>query len=95
METYGYIVGFFAITLSAILTFGILSLAFSEDRLLSHISIIYSSLFAYQTLANIMSVMGVLPTAGIPYPFLSFGGSHLISEWLALSFVFSAFRYKI
>ena len=95
VETYGYIVGFLVITLSAILTFGILSLAFSEDRLLSHISIIYSSFFAYQTLANIMSVMGVLPTAGIPYPFLSFGGSHLFSEWLALSFVFSAFRYKI
>jgi rod shape determining protein RodA len=95
VETYGYIVGFLVITLSAILTFGILSHAFSEDRLLSHISIIYSSLFAYQTLANIMSVMGVLPTAGIPYPLLSFGGSHLLSEWLALSFVFSAFRYKI
>jgi rod shape determining protein RodA len=95
VETYGYIVGFLVITLSAILTLGILSLAFSEDRLLSHISIIYSSFFAYQTLANLMSVMGVLPTAGIPYPFLSFGGSHLISEWLAFSFVFSAFRYKI
>lgn len=95
VETYGYMVGFLVITLSAILTFGILSLASSEDRLLSHISIIYSSFVAYQTLANIMSVMGVLPTAGIPYPFLSFGGSHLFSEWLALSFVFSAFRYKI
>jgi Bacterial cell division membrane protein len=95
VETYGYLAGFFAIGLSAILTFGILSLAFSEDKLLSQVSLTYSSLLAYQTLANLMSVMGVLPTAGIPYPFLSFGGSHLFSEWLILSFIFSAYRYRI
>ncbi len=95
VETYGYIAGFIVVSLSLILTFVILSLAFSEDKLLSHISVIYSSLIAYQILANFMSVMGVLPTAGIPYPFLSFGGSHLLVEWIAISVIISAYRFRL
>jgi cell division protein FtsW len=37
-----------------------------------------------QTLFNIGAMIGILPLAGIPFPFLSYGGSHLISEILAV-----------
>jgi cell division protein FtsW len=34
----------------------------------------------FQSFANIGAMSGVLPLAGIPLPFLSYGGSHLIAE---------------
>lgn len=37
-----------------------------------------------QTLANILMVTDVVPSMGIPLPFISAGGSSLISIWLAL-----------
>lgn len=35
--------------------------------------------------------MGVMPVTGITFPFMSYGGSHLLTEWLALG-VFSSMR---
>lgn len=94
VETYGFIGGFFVLFLTALLVFRVMFLAFSEDMILRNISVIVGSFFTYQSFANMMSVLGVFPVAGIPYPFLSFGGSHIISEWLFLSVLFSAYIWK-
>lgn len=36
--------------------------------------------FILQTFVNIGSVSGILPLTGVPLPFISYGGSHLIAE---------------
>ncbi len=95
VETYGYIPGF-AVLIMLWWLVALTSLyGFSEDRNLRNISLISTVFFTYQTFANLMSVMGVFPVAGIPFPFLSYGGSHLLSEWLFLGLLFSAERWKI
>ncbi|MEO0138645.1 MAG: FtsW/RodA/SpoVE family cell cycle protein [candidate division WOR-3 bacterium] len=94
VETYGFVGGFIVLSLTAIMVFSILSTAFSEDVILRNISVVVGSFFTYQSFANMMSVFGVFPVAGIPYPFLSFGGSHIISEWLFLAVLFSAYTWK-
>ncbi len=38
--------------------------------------------------------MGVLPVTGITFPFMSYGGSHLVTEWLALGVLSSMRRYS-
>ena len=48
-------------------------------------------LFISHILVNIGMNMGLLPVAGIPLPFMSYGGSHLIVEFGALG-VLSAMR---
>lgn len=37
-----------------------------------------------QTFFNIGGIIGILPLAGIPLPFFSYGGSHLIAELIGL-----------
>lgn len=38
----------------------------------------------FQSFLNIGSMLGVLPIAGVPLPFISYGGSHLITELAGL-----------
>lgn len=38
---------------------------------------------AFQALLNIAGVSGIIPLGGVPLPFFSFGGSHLIAELMA------------
>ena len=40
--------------------------------------------FAYQATVNLGMVMGMLPVVGIPLPFISYGGSSMLSLWMAL-----------
>ena len=38
--------------------------------------------------------MGVMPVTGITFPFMSYGGSHLLTEWLALGILSSMRRHS-
>lgn len=38
--------------------------------------------------------IGVLPVTGITFPFMSYGGSHMVTEWLALGILSSMTRYS-
>ena len=38
--------------------------------------------------------MGVMPVTGITFPFMSYGGSHLLTEWFALGMLSSLRRYS-
>ncbi len=44
-------------------------------------------------LVNIGMNLGILPISGIPLPFMSYGGSHLITEFAALGLLMSFRRY--
>lgn len=45
-----------------------------------------------QVLVNLMTVVGIVPVIGVTLPFISYGGSSLIANCLALSFVLSVAR---
>ncbi|MDO8565326.1 MAG: FtsW/RodA/SpoVE family cell cycle protein [bacterium] len=38
--------------------------------------------------------MGIMPVTGITFPFMSYGGSHLVTEWLTLGILSSMKRYS-
>lgn len=38
----------------------------------------------FQALINICSMVGIMPLTGVPLPFVSYGGSHLLSEMIGL-----------
>lgn len=46
-------------------------------------------LFIIHILIHAGMNMGVMPVTGITFPFMSYGGSHLVSEWLALGMLSS------
>lgn len=51
-------------------------------------------LFAIHIVIHAGMNMGVLPVTGITFPFMSYGGSHLMTEWLTLGILSSMRRHS-
>ena len=45
------------------------------------------SWIAYQAFVNMGMVMGMLPVVGVPLPLVSYGGSSMVTLWIALGFL--------
>jgi rod shape determining protein RodA len=43
---------------------------------------------------NIGMNIGVMPVTGIPVPFMSYGGSHLLTEFVGLGILMGMIRYS-
>lgn len=42
------------------------------------------SWFSFQTFVNIGMTLGIMPVTGLPLPFVSYGGSSMFADWLAV-----------
>ena len=51
-------------------------------------------LFAIHIAVHAGMNLGLVPVTGITFPFMSYGGSHLVTEWLALGMLSSMKRYS-
>ncbi len=47
---------------------------------------------AVQTFMNILSVIGLWPLSGIPLPFFSYGGSHIVAEMMSIGLLLNISR---
>lgn len=56
----------------------------SSDKFSQLAALGISSWIILQTFVNIGSMIGILPLTGIPLPFISYGGSHLIAELIGV-----------
>jgi cell division protein FtsW len=45
-----------------------------------------------QVLVNLMTVVGIIPVIGVTLPFISYGGSSLVANCLAIAFVLNVAR---
>lgn len=59
----------------------------SPDRAGIYLAFLVAMLISCQFLINVMMLVGLFPITGIPVPFLSYGGSSLLSSFLACSLV--------
>jgi len=57
----------------------------AKDRIGALICVGVLSMFLFHIMINVGMVLGLLPIAGIPLPFVSAGGSSLISSFLAMA----------
>jgi rod shape determining protein RodA len=64
-----------------------LSVSKASDRAGVYIIFTASLLIAFQFLVNILMVIGLLPVVGITLPFLSYGGSSLLTSYVACGLV--------
>jgi len=49
----------------------------------------FTTMFATQIFINVAMTIGLAPITGLPLPFVSYGGSSLLSSFIALSFILS------
>ena len=55
----------------------------------------FCMLVLIQTFINIGMSIGIMPVIGIPLPFVSYGGSHLIANYIGLGIILSIKRFPV
>lgn len=65
----------------------------SKEEFSSLVAIGISSWICIQAFINIGAMIGLVPLTGIPLPFISYGGSHIISELVAVGILLNVSKY--
>ncbi len=87
-EEWGFVGCFVLLVLFALLVLLALRVARrSKDRFGSLLVVGMTALIMWQVLINIGMVIGLLPVVGIPLPFVSYGGSSLITLCFAIGII--------
>ena len=87
-EELGFVGGLAVIVMYGILLFEMMKTASrSKDLYGSLIVVGVVGMFIFQIFENIAMTMGIMPVTGVTLPFLSYGGSSVVSNMLALAMV--------
>jgi rod shape determining protein RodA len=84
--------GFIGVMMALLFYFLLLARLFqsvskSRDRMGVYIIFMVAVMISFQFFINVFMTIGLFPIAGIPLPLVSYGGSSLISNYLAISLV--------
>ena len=94
-EELGFLGVLFAVSLLFILSLRILKLAReTKNRFSALASIGIFSLITYHWFVNIGVAIGILPVTGMPLPFISYGGSSLLSFFLGMGILVAISRFR-
>jgi rod shape determining protein RodA len=73
------------LTLYALLIWrAIRTASMSKDPFGTYVAAGIAAMFAIQMFVNIGMVIGIMPITGIPLPFMSYGGSSMLSSFAAI-----------
>ncbi len=53
-----------------------------------------TSVLAFQIVVNIGMAVGIMPVTGLPLPFVSYGGSSMISSFIMLGILLNSYRTR-
>lgn len=85
-EEMGFIVSASVIILYVILLVKSVKIAkTAKDDIGSYIAIGIAGIFFFHMIENIGMTMGLLPITGIPLPFVSYGGSSLLTNFICIA----------
>lgn len=88
IEEFGLIAGFLAIAAFTVLIFRIIKIGFSSDNNFSRFFCLGTSiLFCAQFILNVGSNLGLTPVIGVTFPFLSYGGSSLLTNLILIGII--------
>jgi rod shape determining protein RodA len=94
-EEWGFVGVILLLLCYGIIIFRILSLGITGE---SNFEILYALglaiYFGVHMLVNIGMNLGLMPVTGIPLPFMSYGGSHLLVEFAALGILMGMKQYR-
>jgi rod shape determining protein RodA len=82
---------------AALLGFAMLAVTAARDRFGVLIAVGIVAMLVFQVLVNIGMTVGIMPITGIPLPFISYGGSSLVTCFLAVGVLLNIHlqRYKM
>jgi rod shape determining protein RodA len=83
-EEFGFAGGIFVMLLFAILIWRAIRISFlAKDPFGTYVGAGIAAMFAIQMFVNIGMVIGIMPITGIPLPFISYGGSAMLTNFTA------------
>jgi rod shape determining protein RodA len=89
-EELGFLMSGFILLLYLLLLWRSVAIAGdSRDRFGALVAVGIGAMFAFYSTLNLAMVMGMAPVAGLPLPFLSYGGSSMISSLAAIGLLLS------
>ncbi|SFM99071.1 rod shape-determining protein RodA [Thermodesulforhabdus norvegica] len=59
----------------------------ARDRMGSLIAMGVTAIFMWEVIINVGMVLGFLPVVGMPLPFISYGGSAMVRNWIAVGLI--------
>lgn len=80
---------------SLFLLYGINVTSRADNRFGFFLGIGMVSLFFWHLVINLGGVLGLLPLTGVPLPLLSYGGSSLLTTWIAIGVLLSLYRSRL
>lgn len=94
-QTLGFVgCAFVVLLLTTICVKILLTARMSTDPLGCYICSGVFGMFFFQSLINIGMVLGVVPVIGITLPFISYGGTSLLTSYLAMGLVMSVYSFN-
>ncbi|MBE7439520.1 MAG: rod shape-determining protein RodA [Spirochaetales bacterium] len=94
-ERTGFIGSFLILVLLLIIPLRALQLSFeARDRFGSFLAAGFAAMFFFHTFLNAGIALGLMPVTGLPLSFMSYGGSHMITNMLAVGILLSIYRRK-
>jgi rod shape determining protein RodA len=90
VEEWGLFAGIFVIVCFLIFIFNLLKLGIdSQSNFFKFICLGTSIIFGIHFFINLGSATGIFPVVGVPFPFLSYGGSNLLTNFFLLGIIVS------
>ena len=87
-ETFGFVGGMAVILLYLIMLLRLLVLSRKiEDRFGSMLTVGVMAMLLFHVFENVGMVIGVMPVTGIPLPFMSYGGSNLLTNMTSIAII--------
>ena len=84
-EEFGFAGSMLVLGLFALLLWRAIRIAYlSKDPFGTYLAAGVASMFAIQMFVNVGMVIGIMPITGIPLPFVSYGGSQMLANFLAV-----------
>lgn len=94
-EEAGFLGAMILLTLFVVIVGGALRSVFAaQDRFGLLLSIGLVTMLAFHMVVNIGMTIGIMPITGIPLPFMSYGGSALITDYLAVGILINVALQK-
>jgi rod shape determining protein RodA len=84
-EEFGFVGSLFVLLLFGLLLWRAIRIAsLSKDPFGTYVASGIAMMFAVQMFVNVGMVIGIMPITGIPLPFLSYGGSSMLTSFIAV-----------
>ncbi len=84
-EEFGFVGSFGLLILFALLLWRAIRISYlSKDAFGTYVAAGIASMWAIQMFVNIGMVIGIMPITGIPLPFVSYGGSAILTNFIAI-----------